>query len=249
MERVIIVDDEQHVREAIAGIITSYIPGFEVAAMCSDLRSAKEMILKEHPDIVLMDVEIGDELGLDITAQFPYHTFKLIFITAHPDYAVNAFRLNAVDYILKPVDPDLLAEAMHKAKAACDIGRLAAKLDHVLQTAALSSKRSKKVVLKTSDNIHVLNIEEIMYCKAERSYTRFYLADKNMILVSVALGEYENSFGDFDFIRIHQSYLLNLDYIKRYEKSDGGSVVLKDGTSLPVAIRKRDHLFSILQRL
>ena len=249
MAKVIIADDERHVREAIAGIITSYIPGFEVAAMCSDLQSAKDMILKEHPDIVLMDVEMGDELGLDIAAQFPHHTFKLIFITAHPDYAVNAFRLNAVDYLLKPLDPDLLAEAMHKAKAAHDVDRLSSKLDHMLQSAALASKRSKKVVLKTSDNIHVLSMEDIMYCKAERSYTKFYLADKNIILVSVALGEYEHSFGDFDFIRIHQSYLLNLDYIKRYEKSDGGSVVLKDGTSLPVAIRKRDHLFSVLQRL
>jgi len=249
MTTILILDDELHAREALTSIIKNYATGFEVVATCSDLKSAKDAITQCRPDIVLLDIEMGDEIGLDILSYFPHHTFKLIFITAHQNYAVNAFRLSAVDYLLKPVDPDLLAEALNKAKAANDVEQLSSKLDHLLHNVALNGKKNKKVVLKTSDNIHVLNIEDIMYCKAERSYTKFYLADKNSILVSVALGEYESIFNDFNFIRIHQSYLLNIDYIKRYEKSDGGTVILKDGTSLPVAVRKKDYLISKLRTL
>jgi two-component system LytT family response regulator len=249
MTTILILDDEPHAREALSGIIKNYATDFEVVASCSDLTSAKAAITQHHPDIVLLDIEMGAEIGLDIITFFPHHSFKLIFITAHQNYAVNAFRLSAVDYLLKPVDPDMLVEALNKAKAAKDVEQLSSKLDHLLHNVALNGKKNKKVVLKTSDNIHVLNIEDIMYCKAERSYTKFYLADKNNILVSVALGEYERIFSDFNFIRIHQSYLLNMDYIKRYEKTDGGTIILKDGTCLPVAVRKKDHLISKLRTL
>lgn len=249
MARVLIIDDEPHVAEALTSIIAHHAPGFQVVASCNNLPAAKEAILQYQPGIVLLDVEMGEETGMDIVKYFPNLPFKLIFITAHQNYAVNAFRLNAVDYLLKPVDPDLLVAALHRADATANMELLSSKLDHLLGSPVLNSKKDKKVVLKTSDHIHVLSVADIMYCKADRSYTKFYLSDKNNILVSVALGEYENMLNDFDFIRIHQSYLLNIDYIKRYEKSDGGSVILKDGTSLPVAIRKKDSLISILRRL
>lgn len=248
MTTVLIADDELHVAEAFTSIIKNYSTEFEVVATCNNLQSSKEAISKWHPDIVLMDIEIGDEMGLDIARHFPHQPFKLIFITAHQNYAVSAFRLNAVDYLLKPVDPDLLIEALNKAKAVTDVQQLSSKLDDLLRATA-SSKSNKKIILKTSENIHVLSLADVMYCKAERSYTKFYLSDKNSILVSTPVGAYEEIFRDFGFLRIHQSYLLNIDYIKRYEKSDGGAVILKDDTSLPVATRKKDILISMLRQL
>jgi two-component system LytT family response regulator len=249
MAKVLIVDDEQHVIEALTNIIKTYTSDFEIAATCYSLQSAKENILKHQPDIVLLDVEIGNETGMDIAKYFPHPPFKLIFITAHQNYAVSAFRLSAVDYLLKPVDPDLLIEALEKAKNSIAAELISSKLDHLLHNTSLNNKKDKKVVLKTSDNMHVLSLADIVYCKAERNYTKFYLSDKNNILVSVALGEYEDIFNAFGFIRIHQSYLLNIDYIKRYEKTDGGSVILKDGSSLPVATRKKDSLITMLRGL
>ncbi|MGZ3885041.1 MAG: LytR/AlgR family response regulator transcription factor, partial [Bacteroidia bacterium] len=178
---------------------------------------------------------------------FPSPRFKVIFITAYQHYAVQAFRFAALDYILKPADPEVLSQALKKAVDNIDRERLSVKIDSFLNN--MDSKQSKKVVLKTADNIHVISLQEILYCEADRSYTIFYLADKSRIMVSNTLGQYEELFGDYGFLRIHQSYLLNVSYIRRYEKGDGGKIILSDNISLPVATRKKDQLLQLLSRL
>ncbi len=246
MVKVIIIDDEENVREALQQIIHLYHPEINVCASCSSISSAILAVKEHQPDVLFLDVEIGAESGFDIFKHFPEPEFKVIFVTAYEQYAAQAFRFAALDYLLKPVDPDLLAEALKKTSDVLDRKKIAVKINSFLHNMDDISKDFKRIVLKTADTIHLVNLRDIMYCEADRSYTNFYLADQSRIMVSHTMGEYEDLFSNYGFLRIHQSYLLNLNYFKRYEKNDGGKAILKDNTALPVATRKKDHL---LQRL
>lgn len=249
MLRIIIVDDEENVREALEQLIRLYHSNITICASCDSLSSAVLAIKQHQPDILLLDIEIGTERGFDIFKQFPQPEFKVIFITAYQQYAVQAFRFAALDYLLKPVDPDLLSEALKKTSDVIDRKKIAVKINSFLHNMDDISKDFKKIVLKTADTIHLVNLRDIMYCEADKSYTNFYLEDKSRIMVSHTMGEYEELFNDYGFFRIHQSFLLNLNYFKRYEKGDGGKAILKDNTSLPVATRKKDQLLQLLAHL
>lgn len=247
--KLLIVDDEKNVREAIAHMVCNFMTGYELVGACADTSSAVKLINNFHPDIVLLDIELGNDNAFSLFEYFPNPEFKVIFITGYQQYAVKAFRFSAVDYLLKPVDPDLLEIALNKAKDIIHNERLTFKIDVLLQNLSGSDKKSKRIVLKTADKIHIVNLEDVMYCEANRGYTTFNLADKSNIVVSNTLGEYEELFNEFGFIRIHQSYLLNLSYLKRYDKSDGGSVILKDNTRVPVATRKKELLFEAISKM
>ena len=249
MIKVLIVDDEENVREALSYIIRKFTTGYNLVDACGNIADCVKMINEVEPDIVLLDIEIGKENAFSLFNHFPKPKFKVIFITGHQQYAIKAFRFAAIDYLLKPIDPDLLENALNKARDLINNEGLSYKLDCLLQNLSTTNRKSKKVVLKTSDKIHVVNLEDVMYCEASRSYTTFYLADKTHILVSNTLGEYEDLFADFDFIRIHQSYLLNINYIKRYDKVEGGKVILKDNTPLPISARKKESFLDALKNI
>ncbi len=246
MLKVIVVDDEMDAREALSQLLDLYHPDMQLCASCESVSLALAAIEQYQPDILLLDIKIGKENGFDIFKHFSQPSFRVVFITAYQEYAVQAFRFSALDYLLKPVDPDLLSEALRKASNVIDQEQISVKLDSFVHNMRDASKETKKIVLKTADTIHLVNLRDIVYCEANRSYTHFYLADKSRILVSTAMGTYEDLFHNYDFFRIHQSFLLNLHYFKRYEKSDGGKAILRDNTCLPVATRKKDQF---LQRL
>lgn len=246
MLKVIIIDDEENVREALEQLIQLYHSDIIVSASCSSISTAILAIKEHQPDILLLDIEIGTENGFDIFKHFPTPEFRVVFVTAYEQYAAQAFRFAALDYLLKPVDPDLLSEALKKTADVIDRKKIAVKINSFLHNMDDISKDFKKIVLKTAETIHLVNLRDIMYCEADHSYTNFYLADKSRIMVSHTMGEYEELFSSYGFLRIHQSYLLNLNYFKRYEKADGGKAILKDNTALPVATRKKDQL---MQRL
>ncbi len=247
--KVLIVDDEENVREAIRQLVGLYCPDAVVVAEAESVSAAVKAINTHQPDIVLLDINIKDGTGFDVLKNFPVPKFKVVFITAYQEYAIQAFRFSALDYLLKPVDPDLLSLALKKAQDALDKEKVSLKIESFLYNMDDLSKGKKKIILKTADNIHVVNIQDIMYCEADRSYTNFFLADKTRILVSNTLGDYEDLFAEHGFLRIHQSYLLNVSYIKRYEKGEGGKVILPDNISLPVSTRKKDQLLQLLSNL
>jgi two-component system LytT family response regulator len=247
--KLIIIDDESHAREALSLMVELYYPEASVTATFAGIQKAVETIRNTKPDVLLLDMEIGEERGSDILKYFPRPTFKVIFITAYQHYALEAFRCAALDYLLKPVDPDLLVSALDKAADLTGLENLAGKIDIFLSNTSGSDKNTKRLALKTADDIHIVNIRDIMYCEADHSYTIFHLADDTRIMVSNTLGDYEDMLNSFGFVRIHKSYLLNMDYLSRYEKADGGNAILKNNTSLPVSIRKRDQFIQSLSRL
>lgn len=249
MMKLLIVDDEQHARESISQMLALYYPDAKVLGAFSSVPAAIEAIKTQKPDVLLLDVEIGKESGFDILKQFPNPSFKIIFITAYQQYAIDAFRFAALDYLLKPIDPDLLTNALSKAHEVIGFEKLALKIDSFLYNISHHGNDAKRIVLKTASDIHVVNISDIMYCEADLSYTTFYLVDKSTIVVSSTLGEYEELLDNCGFFRIHKSYLLNLNYLKRYEKEDGGQVILKDQTCLPVSKRKKEQFLQQLELL
>lgn len=249
MLKALIVDDDKNVTESVNRLLELYHPDIKICASCHSISSAISAIKDNLPDILFLDVEIGSENGFDIFKHFPQPDFRVIFITAHEQYALQAFRFAALDYLLKPIDPVLLEEALKKAMDFLDREKIKLKIDSFLHNVKDLTKDSKKVVLKTLDTIHVVNLKDVMYCEADRNYTNFYLEDKSRIMVSSTMGGYEELFTPYNFLRIHQSYLLNLDYLKRFEKTDGGKAILKDNTGLPVATRKKDQLLKRLANL
>jgi two-component system LytT family response regulator len=247
MLKLVIADDEPNVREALTQLINEYCPDIKIVDSVASVSKTVSAIKKHSPDIVLLDIEMKEGTGFDVLKQFPKPTFKVIFITAFQHYAVEAFRFAALDYILKPVDPEVLNASLKKANDQVDKEKLSLKIDSFLTN--MSGNTLKKIVLKTADSIHVVNLKDVLYCEADRSYTNFYLDDKTRIIVSTTLGDYEELFSEYGFLRTHQSFLVNIHHVKRYEKGDGGNIILNNNTSLPVATRKKEQLLQLLSKL
>lgn len=249
MLKAILVDDEAASREALGALLKLYHTDISISAECDTIASAVSAVKKHKPDLLFLDVEMGPENGFDIFKHFPSPEFKIIFTTAHRQYAVEAFRFAALDYLLKPIHSGLLKEAIRKAFDVADIKKLSLKVDSFLHNLNSPPRGPKKIILKTSDTIYLVDTTDIVYCEADRGYTTFFLSDNSRIVVSNTIGDYEDLFHDYNFLRIHQSYLLNLHYFKRYDKTDGGMAILKSGASLPVATRKKDQLLQKLAEL
>ena len=201
-----------------------------------------------HPDLVFLDIQMKDGTGFDLLYNLPSIDFKVIFVTAYDKYALQAFRCSAVDYLLKPVNPELLTDAVKRA------GQMIQ--EHFnLQMKALEenlksvNKQHKKIIIKTTENIHLLDMKNIISCESENSYTTIHTAGGDKILVSKTLKDYEDMLADCGFYRVHKSYLINLLQIKRFERQDGGSIVMSNDLKIPVASRKRDELLLLFEKL
>lgn len=207
------------------------------------------LLQNQEPDLVFLDVEMPDGKGFDLLKQMPDLSAKVIFVTAHNHYAVEAFRFSALDYLLKPIDADELQLAVGKAVHALEKESYQLKINTFLNNMEDVSTKYKKIVLKNSDSIFAVNISEIVHLEASNNYTTFFIENQTPIVVSKTLKEYEDMLTAYGFYRIHQSHLINLNYFARYDKKDGGVVVLKDKTTLPISAKKKDMLFAYLEKL
>lgn len=247
MKKVLIIDDENRTRELIAKMIDSF--GFDVVTIPEgeNVQSGIAAIEKHNPDIVFLDIQMPDGTGFDVLASIIDKTFEVVFITAHEEFAIKAIKFSALDYLLKPVDLSELKSSLQKAIDAVD-----EKDDHT-QFDALKSNiqpnEKRRLVLKTQESVHVVELDQIIRCEADRNYTSFYLLDDKKILVSKTLKEYETLLSGHNFLRVQQSHLVNLDYIDRYDKKNGGAVVMKDGSEVPLSPAKREVFFKRLENL
>jgi len=247
--KAVLVDDESGSREVLRGLLQRYFPGIVIAGEADHAQQAYELILEVQPQLVFLDIQMPRGDGFSLLRRFEAVPFEVIFVTSYDQYAINAIRFNALDYLLKPVDPDQLSEALTRAADSLDREKMSLKIESFLFNMDNLAKGQKKIVLKTSSNIHIVNLQDVVYCEADRSYTNFYLADKSRIMVSSTLGQYEEMFEGYGFLRIHASYLVNIDFVKRYEKGEGGRVILAGDIELPVAARKKEYLLQLLSRL
>lgn len=245
MLRAVIIDDMDQIRAKNLDLIRKHCPQVSILAEASDVRSGVEVIRKFMPDLVFLDVEMPDGTGFDLLQQFNPVTFKVIFITGFQDFAIRAFRFSAIDYLLKPVDPDDLVAAVKKASDALNSENLALQLGTLLSHVG-QAKAPQKIVLKTADKLYSVDVQDIVHCESDRNYTTFYLANGTRMVVSTTLKEYEALLAPMGFFRTHQSHLINMAYFDHFIKADGGLIVLKDQSRIPLASRKREEFMNLL---
>jgi len=248
MLRTIIIDDEQSVRKTLEKLLARNCPNVKLVAEADGVDSGIESIKKYHPDLILLDIKMNDGTGFDLLKKLEPVDFKVIFITAYDQYAIKAIKFSALDYLLKPVDPEDLIEAINKAEKLV-INELNQQLNTLEENMLTQEKSKKKIILKTFDNIHLVKVINIVYCESHDNYTNFHLQGDKKILVSNTLKEYDEMLSEYGFFRAHKSYLINLMHIDRFEKTDGGSVVMNNEIKLPVASRKKDQLLEMLNKI
>jgi two-component system LytT family response regulator len=247
--KVIIIDDEARTRKSIADILKFSQQNIELVAEAEDVATGVDAIVEYKPDLILLDIDMPDGTGFDLLKKLNDIHFKIIFITAYEEYAVRAFEFSAIDYILKPVDPKKLIDAIDKAHQLVEQENINLKLNALFANLENSVSENKKLVLKTAENIYIVNTNDIVRCESDGGYTQFYLIDGKKILVSRNLKDYEEMLDGFGFYRIHQSHMINLKYIDHYSKTEGGAVVMKDNSNLPVARRKKESFLKLLEMI
>lgn len=249
MIKTVIIDDEKNAREAIRQMVDKFFSEITIVGIADDVKSGTEIIKQLKPDLVLLDIKLPDGTGFDILNEFNEINFFTIFITAYNKHAVKAFKFSALDYLLKPIDIDEFKLAIDKVIKAKEDQNTKKKLDIFLENIHNISKEVKKIVLKTSDSIHLVQVNEILRCQSEGNYTKFFFTNKSPILVSKNIKEYYEMLKDYQFFRPHQSHIVNINCIKRYHKADGGSLIMQDESSVPVSTRKRDDLMKIFDSI
>jgi len=236
----IIIDDVENARISLKTDLADYCPGIEVIGEADGVIAGAKVIKEMQPDIVFLDIHIKEGSGFDILEILPEVNFGLIFTTSSNEFAIKAFRFSAIDYLLKPIDPEELMQAVEKAS------NTPQKNLETLKTNIQGG--SNKLALNSQDKIQVVQIDEIIRCESSGSYTIFCMSSGEQILVTRTLKEFDHMLEDQGFLRVHQSHLVNLDYIKEFNKSDGGYLVLKDKKSVPVASRKKSAVMRVLTR-
>lgn len=250
MLKAIIIDDERASRETLSGLLKRYCPQVDVIAEAYNLESGKEVLNSYNADVVFLDIQMPDGSGFKLLEEIENINFEVIFTTAYDQYAIKAIKYSALDYLLKPILPEDLVLALKKLdKKNTDSPKT--NQEETIKTLIdnYRSPQMKKIVLSTSKGMHIIEVDDIIRCESEDYYTRFFLKDGKMIMVSKTLKENEELLGDNDFIRPHKSHLVNIKHIKGYLKEDGGSLLMNDGSIIPVSRRKREKVVDLLNHL
>jgi two-component system LytT family response regulator len=248
MLRMVIIEDKEQERLALRAMLAELRSDVEVVGEAGDVSSGKQVISETNPDLLLLDIQLPDGTGFDLLEHFDPINFKIIFVTAFNDYAVKAFKFSAVDYVLKPVSTADLVGAIDKA-AHILLAEYHMKINTLLNNHRSPASEEKRIIIKTIDKIHVIKIQDIARCESDASYCHFYLKDGSKITASKPLKEYAGLFNEHGFFRVHKSHLVNLKEVTRYDKSEGGDVVLKSGERIPVSSHKKDELLEYLESL
>jgi two-component system LytT family response regulator len=240
MLRAIIVDDEAKARENLAILLHDFVKGIEVVALCQNISEAATAVELHSPDVVFLDIQLQRETGFDLLTTLKEVNFEVIFTTAYTEYAIKAFKFSAIDYLLKPIDIEELKKAVAKVEKRSGqnmTNRLTQLVQHLKQAS------DSRIALPTMEGLVFVNIQDILYCEASSNYTQIFTAQEKY-LVSKTLKEYDELLSDHNFFRIHNSYLININSIKKYVKGDGGYVVLNNNISLDVSKRKKEAFLS-----
>lgn len=246
--KILVIDDEYKARQVLVALLEKYCPGEMAIEQADSIQSAIDRINRNPPHLLLLDIRLQDGNGFDLLEKVQHLPLQVVFVSAYEEYAIRACKASALDYLLKPVDPDELKVALEKARRKILREKLAERVEQLVQNLG-NELESKRIILKTAGSIHVVNIADIVYCQADGNYTVFHLAKNKSVMVSKPLAEYEEILGNQKFIRTHQSYLVNMQYVARYEKIGGGCIVTTDGHTIPVSTRKKELVLQYLQNL
>nr|WP_321227557.1 LytTR family DNA-binding domain-containing protein [uncultured Psychroserpens sp.] len=249
----VIIDDDINLRNGMKGLLNLYAPEINIIGEADNVQNGVIEILNKKPQVVFLDIQLTDGTGFDILESITKTEGKIntnvVFITAHEKYAIKAFRFSALDFLLKPVDPDELQDVISKIKNSLESKSSFSNIDLLLENISKKVDTFKRIALSTSDGIHLFEIGDIIRCESNDNYTKFIIKDQKPVLISKTLKEYDELLSEHGFERIHQSHLINIAYLKAYIKTDGGYVLMQDGSHLPISQRKKERLKEILNTI
>lgn len=245
----IIIDDEFQSRNLLSKLLLQVVPDVKLLGQAVDVAEAYAAINELDPDLIFLDVMMGDGTGFDLLKKFSDFPFRIIFITAHNEYAIKAFKYNAVDYLLKPVDRDELRQAVEKVRRYLqdELPTSAEQINNLVHSVNTGPNIQNKIALPTADGFEIIHLDEIVYCQSSSSYTFFYLTKSRKLISSYPLKQYDDILCDKNFFRVHKSFLVNLSHVKNYRKGEGGTVILTDGHEVEVSRRNKDSLMKIFK--
>jgi len=247
MIKAVLIDDIEQARVTFKMDLEVYAPDIEVIGEASGVVEGAKLLKQIQPDIVFLDIQMQDGTGFDLLDILTEIPFKIIFITASDAHAIKAFRYAAIDYLVKPVDPDELVQALDKFrkenKNETDNYKL---LNESLKQGGMKQER---LALHAQDKIHIVQISDIIRCESSVNYTEFFFKNAKRILVSRTLKDFEDILSDQGFYRVHQSHLVNTKMIQEFVKTEGGHLIMTDGKMIPVSTRKRADVVKMLETL
>ncbi|MCF8247777.1 MAG: LytTR family DNA-binding domain-containing protein [Saprospiraceae bacterium] len=245
MKRIAIVDDEAHARQFLKTMLAKFCPEVEIVGEADGVGTALQLIRQTRPDAVLLDISMEDGSGFDLLDFFPQLDFKVVFTTAHDEFALRAFHYAALDYLLKPIQPKDLIRALERVRET-PILDYTEKIKVLLENAR--QHRPLTITLHTQEGLTLLKLEQIVYLSSDNAYTTFHLMQGEQLVVSRPIGDFEVLLPSDSFFRIHQSYLVNLTHVRKILKDEGGVVAMSNGSQLPLARRRKDEFIESVKR-
>lgn len=244
--KAILVDDEKNNLVNLAQMLQRYCPGVAVVATAGNAAEARELILQHQPDLLFLDIQMPGQTGFDLLRELPAMDREVIFVTAYDQYAIQAVRFAAVDYLLKPVNIEELQAAVGRAWARYRDRQKNLQLDNLLQLLK-AGKDEHRIALTTLRETRFIRTNDIVRCESSSNYTTFNLSDGEKLVASRPIFEYEELLRDYGFFRCHQSHLVNRQYVKSWVKEDGGYLLLNNGTQVPVSRNKKELVMAALK--
>lgn len=249
MIKSIIVDDEKKARTILSGLLKAHCPEIEVIGEADSVISAEKLIREKNPDLVFLDIEMPFGNGFDLLEKTRDLTYDVIFTTAYNHYAIKAIRISALDYLLKPIDPDELVAAVKRfVEVKRNENILQNQINYLLQEIKSGNTKNniKKIAIPSIDGISFIEIDDIIRCEADANYTRIFTVNGQPILVSKTLKDYEDLLEEYGFVRVHHHNLINMNHVQKYIKGEGGYVIMTDGSSVEVSRRKKSEFLEKL---
>ena len=247
MLKSIIIDDEKNSRNALAKLVQTYCTGVEIVAEGNNFEEGLKLINEHQPGLVFLDLEMPDANGLELFSRLKKIDFEVIITTGHQQYAVNAVKTAALDYLLKPIDVEALEQAVDRVFEKRKESRENKNFDIFINN--FKNSAEQQIALASSEGLTFLKVKEIIYCKGDGAYTYFFTTDNTKITVSKNLKEFEMLLSDKGFFRIHKSYLINLSHMKKYVRGEGGYVIMSNGDSADVSKRKKEAFLTQLSKV
>jgi two-component system LytT family response regulator len=247
MIKAVIVDDELHCIDRLKNLLTGYFEGeILVISTYTSIEEAYVGLQAIQPDLVFLDIQIHDQTGFDLLGKLQEIKFDVVFTTAYEQYAIKAFKFSASDYLLKPIDVDDLKETIKRINKRRHQGSIDHNLDLLIENVKNLKNQNRKIAVPTINGLVFLNIQDILHCKSDVNYTTIFMKDSTSLMVAKTLKEFEGLLSNHDFFRVHNSHLINLNYIKSYNKGKGGFLTLEDNSEIEVSSRRKE---GFLQRL
>jgi two-component system, LytTR family, response regulator len=249
MIKAVIIDDNPEIRDTNRKLLSEYFIEIEVVGEAESVDAGYDLIHNTNPDIVLLDIEIIGGTGFQLLQKLKPYSFKVIFITAFDSFALKAIKFHAIDYILKPVNVSEFQEAVQSTIELIQKDFSTKEQNESLLMNFNQKANPKKIILRTVNAMHLVNVSDILYCKSDNSYTTFNLCNGDNIMVSKGIVFFETILEESGFIRPHQSYLVNLQHVKKLDKTDGGFVILDSGHEVPISSRRKKSLIQLFESI